>query len=111
MPLNWHLRSDSQKKHWGKTPIFIVALLALLSIRSVIPHFPESVAARVSATDVSSHYPRSRFDDDAAQFLPPVHAVQLWLPVQTRAALGVPPILALCFPTKGVHYNRPPPAL
>ncbi len=109
MSLGWHFWSNGLGTRWVRVALVPVALLALLSARSLAPAFPQAPSIHAAVSGVSHHDQRPRFDNDGRQCCPPNDTVMLSPPEPTRASMTLATALAIPFPTEGAHYNRPPP--
>ncbi len=111
MRLDWHARNERSRAFWIHGMLAFAALFAFLVSRYAPPRFlatPSLHHSSVSA--VSDHNSRPRFEFNGSQWSAPVGG---FLPLPPRAVSVPVTAFSLLFPsfqTKGIPYNRPPPA-
>lgn len=95
---------------WFHSTIAIVALFALLVIRSASPHFLHLPSLHLSARNVAlnpGHRPH--FDSERLQWSAPVSVFFSYPPAAVSTSLTASLQVSFKLRTKGFRYNRPPP--
>jgi hypothetical protein len=85
-----------------------LALVPLLFLRFTRPTFSEIPSAQPTVVSHLARHPSSCFDHDGQGWSVPVVFFAMVPPDESQLLPSVSKLL-LPFPTKGSHYNRPPP--
>lgn len=110
MPLNWGSRRNDRRMKVARALVVCAAASALFLARSTSPRFADPLSVHTVKAD-TSHYQRPRFDNSTSRCCPVNTAFAIAPPNGAQPHLTLATALLLSFPTKGLHYNRPPPFL
>jgi hypothetical protein len=110
MPLNWGSQRNDRRMKVARALIVCAAASALFLARSASPRFADPLSVHTVKAD-ANHYQRPRFDNSTSRCCRVNTAFAVAPPNEAQARLTLASALLLSFPTKGLHYDRPPPSL
>lgn len=111
MSRNYHTRQGAGGICWVDGFIGVAVLLALLAARSVPPQFASTTNPGSSIHVVSSHDQRPRFSFDESRWSLPAGGLQPLQCAATSRQIAPNSPLFSSLQARGLHYNRPPPAV
>lgn len=110
MQLNRGEGTGRRRLKVARALVVCVAASALFLARSASPRFSDPVSVHTVKAN-GLHYQRPRFDNSTSRCCT-ANAMFAIAPLnETQSHLNLAAALLFSFPTKGIHYNRPPPLL
>lgn len=114
MSLGRGFRSGSRRTN-PRIAVVLAGLFAFLVARNVPPGFPRLSSPHTAISpdshhSTSDHDRRPRFDNDGSHWSAPVHSFRPGPPSAESPHLASAEPFLYRLPSKGFHYNRPPPA-
>jgi hypothetical protein len=104
------IRGSDQRRKYVRAVVVCAAAWALLLARNTSPQFPDTTSVHAITAD-AHHDQRPRFDNSGTTCCSMNAAFVLSPPAEMHSHLTLATVLLFSFPTKGAHYNRPPPIL
>jgi hypothetical protein len=103
-------RSTRRRRKYARALVLCAAASALLLARNSSPQFSGTSSVH-SVMAEAHHDQRPRFDNSGYSWYQTNASFVLSPPAELHDHLSLATVLLFSFPTKGAHYNRPPPLL